>query len=67
MSDSLETDIKALAETIEILNRGNSISNEMKVKWLHSDLSDEEQEEEIERLNQAQGLNAPDPMQVGMS
>ncbi|SET94910.1 phage portal protein, putative, A118 family [Salinibacillus kushneri] len=67
MSDSLETDIKSLAETINLLNRADAITNEMKVKWLHSDLSEEEQQEEIERLNQAQGLNAPNPMQVGMS
>lgn len=65
LADSIDTDMKALAETVDLINRADAASTKVKVKLLHPDWTEEQIDEEVYRIDLANGSVVPDPTQVG--
>ena len=56
IEDSIMTDNKEVSETIRNLDQAKAISNYMKVKIQHDDWDEETIQEEVDKINQEQGI-----------
>ncbi|MFB7776914.1 capsid protein [Streptomyces bauhiniae] len=63
--DSVQDDIKTLAETTALLAQAEAMSTEAKVAFLHPDWTDTEQREEVDRLLKETGRAVEDPLSFG--
>jgi A118 family predicted phage portal protein len=63
--DSVQDDIKTLAETAELLQRAEAASTEAKVALLHPDWDEDDQKEEVARIMKETGRLVEDPLQLG--
>lgn len=60
-SDNIGNDLSTLASAIELLNRANAISVQLKVAMLHPDWTKKQIEDEVVRLKEENGKNMDDP------
>ena len=60
-ADAIQDDPSEIADTLAKLEQARAISNEAKVRYLHKDWSEQEIEDEVERLNDEQGMNVEVP------
>ena len=63
--DSVQDDIKTLAETAALLRQAEAASAQTLVAMLHPDWSETEQAEEVERLLKESGRLVEDPLTLG--
>ncbi|MEU6535519.1 phage portal protein [Streptomyces sp. NPDC047000] len=63
--DSVQDDIKTLAETAALLQQAEAMSTEAKVAFLHPDWSETEQSEEVDRILKETGRLVEDPLTLG--
>ncbi|MFD6421561.1 capsid protein [Streptomyces sp. NPDC060198] len=64
-ADSVQDDIKSLAETAELLRRAEAASTEVLVALVHPDWNEDDQKAEVERIAKASGRNVEDPLAFG--
>ncbi|MEU8537144.1 capsid protein [Streptomyces parvulus] len=64
-ADSVQDDIKTLAETAALLRQAEAASAETLVAMLHPDWTETEQKEEVARLLKQSGRLVPDPTRLG--
>jgi hypothetical protein len=62
-----QPDISQLAEIVEQLERAGAASTETKIAMLHPDWSEEQKEEEIQRIKEEGGMNARMGMEQALS
>ena len=60
MADSIQPDPREIGESIELLNRAQAASVEVKVRMAHPDWGEEEVQAEAERLRAELGMMLPD-------
>lgn len=65
MADSITPSSDEIATTVELINRAQAASVEVRVRTLHPDWSKEEVDLEVTRLRDELGMNVPDPSQLG--
>jgi len=63
--DSVQDDIKTLAETAALLQQAEAASTEVKVAMLHPDWDEREQAEEVRRIQRETGRLVEDPLRLG--
>ncbi|MFJ3021477.1 capsid protein [Streptomyces tendae] len=63
--DSVQDDIKTLAETAALLQQAEAASTEVKVALLHPDWDERAQGEEVRRIQKETGRLVEDPTQLG--
>jgi A118 family predicted phage portal protein len=63
--DSVQDDIKTLAETAELLRRAEAASVETLVELVHPDWGDTEQKAEVARIMKQSGAAVSDPVMTG--
>ncbi|MGW3847176.1 phage portal protein [Streptomyces fagopyri] len=63
--DSVQDDIKTLAETASLLQQAEAASTEAKVALLHPDWDEREQRQEVDRILKETGRLVADPTTVG--
>jgi A118 family predicted phage portal protein len=63
--DSVQDDIKTLAETAALLQQAEAASTEAKVQLLHPDWDEREQAEEVRRIQKETGRLVEDPLTLG--
>ncbi|MGW2209921.1 phage portal protein [Streptomyces sp. NPDC001781] len=63
--DSVQDDIKTLAETASLLQQAEAASTATKVAMLHPDWSETEQREEVDRVLKETGKLVEDPATIG--
>ena len=63
--DSVQDDIKTLAETAALLMQAEAASTEVKVAMLHPDWDETEQAEEVRRIQKETGRLVEDPLTLG--
>jgi A118 family predicted phage portal protein len=63
--DSVQDDIKTLAETASLLQQAEAASTEVKVALLHPDWDEKEQAEEVRRIQKETGRLVEDPLTLG--
>ncbi|MFJ6061610.1 capsid protein [Streptomyces tendae] len=63
--DSVQDDIKTLAETAALLQQAEAASTEVKVALLHPDWDERAQAEEVRRIQRETGRLVEDPTQLG--
>jgi len=63
--DSVQDDIKTLAETAALLQQAEAASTEAKVALLHPDWDEREQLEEVTRIQKETGRLVEDPLTLG--
>ncbi|MFI9339976.1 capsid protein [Streptomyces sp. NPDC052773] len=63
--DSVQDDIKTLAETAALLQQAEAASVETKVAMLHPDWDEREQREEVDRILKETGRLVEDPTRLG--
>ncbi|MEU0671354.1 capsid protein [Streptomyces sp. NPDC006172] len=63
--DSVQDDIKTLAETAALLQQAEAASTELKVALLHPDWDEREQAEEVRRIQKETGRLVEDPLTLG--
>jgi A118 family predicted phage portal protein len=63
--DSVQDDIKTLAETASLLQQAEAASTEAKVAMLHPDWDEKEQREEVDRILKETGRLVEDPETLG--
>ncbi len=63
--DSVQDDIKTLAETTALLQQAEAASTEVKVAMLHPDWDETEQAEEVARIQKETGRLVEDPLVLG--
>jgi hypothetical protein len=64
-ADTLGHDIKAVANTVNMLSTARSASIQTRVEMLHPDWTIEEVKDEVARIREEEGLNAEDPITIG--
>jgi uncharacterized NAD-dependent epimerase/dehydratase family protein len=57
----MSSDPVKVATTVELLNRAQAISIEMKVKMAQPELDEPEVQKEVDRIKQEQGIAVADP------
>jgi len=60
-ADSTSNDLSTLSAAIEMLNRANAISVQLKVQTLHPDWTKKQVAEEVDRIMEETGMNMDDP------
>jgi A118 family predicted phage portal protein len=63
--DSVQDDIKTLAETAALLQQAEAVSTEVKVAMLHPDWDETAQKEEVARIQKETGRLVEDPLTLG--
>ncbi|MFG2963573.1 capsid protein [Streptomyces sp. NPDC048288] len=63
--DSVQDDIKTLAETAALLQQAEAASTQAKVELLHPDWTETEQREEVDRILKEAGRLVEDPLTLG--
>ncbi|MFD7884084.1 capsid protein [Streptomyces bauhiniae] len=63
--DSVQDDIKSLAETASLMQQAEAASTEAKVALLHPDWTETEQREEVDRILKETGRAVEDPLAFG--
>lgn len=63
--DSVQDDIKTLAETAALLQQAEAASTEVKVALLHPDWDEKEQQAEVRRIQKETGRLVEDPLTLG--
>ncbi|MGQ4358556.1 phage portal protein [Streptomyces sp. SAS_272] len=63
--DSVQDDLKTLAETAALLQQAEAASTEVKVALLHPDWDEQEQAEEVRRIQKETGRLVEDPLTFG--
>lgn len=63
--DSVQDDLRSLAETANLLRQAEAASTETLVALVHPDWEDTEQRAEVERITRESGRDVADPMVVG--
>jgi len=63
--DSVQDDLKTLAETANLLQQAEAASTEAKVALLHPDWDEDEQAEEVARIQKETGRLVEDPLTLG--
>lgn len=63
--DSVQDDIKTLAETAALLQQAEAASTQVKVAMLHPDWEEREQQEEVDRIMKETGRLVEDPLTLG--
>lgn len=63
--DSVQDDIKTLAETAALLQQAEAASTEVKVALLHPDWDEEDQVAEVRRIQKETGRLVEDPLTLG--
>ncbi|CAL9313904.1 capsid protein [Streptomyces sp. SudanB91_2054] len=63
--DSVQDDIKTLAETAALFQQAEAASTEVKVALLHPDWDERRQAEEVRRIQQETGRLVEDPLTLG--
>lgn len=63
--DSVQDDIKTLAETASLLQQAEAASTEVKVAMLHPDWDETAQAEEVVRIQKETGRMVEDPLMLG--
>ena len=63
--DSVQDDIKTLAETAELLRRAEAASTETLVALTRPDLDEDDQREEVDRILKETGRLVADPVMTG--
>lgn len=56
VADSIMTDTKEVSETVRNLDQARAISNYMKVKMQHNDWSEDDIQEEVDKINKESGI-----------
>ncbi|GGR71102.1 MULTISPECIES: phage capsid protein [Streptomyces] len=63
--DSVQDDIKTLAETANLLNQAEAASTEVRVALIHPDWDERAQREEVDRILKESGRLVEDPLTLG--
>jgi A118 family predicted phage portal protein len=63
--DSVQDDIKTLAETASLLQQAEAASTEVKVALIHPDWDERDQKEEVRRIQKETGRLVEDPTRLG--
>ncbi|MEU4171010.1 capsid protein [Streptomyces sp. NPDC026665] len=63
--DSVQDDLKSLAETASLLQQAEAMSTQAKVAMLHPDWGEMEQREEVDRILRETGRLVEDPVTIG--
>lgn len=63
--DTLQHDINAIANTVNVLKQAESASIDTRVRMLNPDWNDEQVEQEVQMILKETGIAANDPMQIG--
>jgi A118 family predicted phage portal protein len=63
--DSVQDDIKTLAETAAALHQAEAASTEVKVALIHPDWDEKAQREEVDRIMKETGRDVADPTETG--
>ncbi|MFF5984413.1 phage portal protein [Streptomyces olindensis] len=63
--DSVQEDPLSLANTADVLRRAQAASTDTLVRMQHPEWNDTQVQTEVDRIQQEQGMQTPDPMQTG--
>jgi A118 family predicted phage portal protein len=61
LADSIADSERERAETVQLLYNARAVSTFMRVKMLHPEWDDTEIGEEVQRINDEEGMNVPEP------